>query len=236
MEIFLTAITLGLLGSLHCVGMCGPIALALPVVNNSSFARIKGILLYNSGRIFTYSMLGLVFGLLGKTFVIAGYQRGLSIALGVLILLVVLLPAQQMQSFRLTNFIYRPVAKLKSSLGKLFAQKSYSALFSIGILNGLLPCGLVYTAVAGAIAVAEPVRASLFMGLFGLGTVPAMLVLSVAGQKVSIGLRNNFRKVSMAFVTAMAVLLIMRGMNLGIPYMSPQLDNHDCTKHSCCKK
>ena len=231
MEIILTALTLGMLGSLHCVGMCGPIALALPVVNNNSWSRIRGIITYNAGRVFTYSVLGLMFGLLGKTFIIAGYQQALSITLGVLIL-----PVRYGQNFKFTTIIFKPVAKLKSALGKLFTKKSYSSLFSIGLLNGLLPCGLVYTAVAGAIAVADPIKAVLFMSLFGLGTVPAMLGLSLAGQKISIGVRNNFRKVSMVFVSAMAVLLILRGLNLGIPYVSPELDKHNCTVHSCCAK
>ena len=236
MEIVLTALTLGLLGSLHCVGMCGPIALALPVLSNSRWARLRGIITYNAGRVFTYSTLGVVFGLLGKTFIIAGYQQGLSIALGIIILLILILPTGYNPSSKVTSFIFKPVVKLKSALGKLFAKKSYSSLFSIGVLNGLLPCGLVYTAVAGAIAVAEPFKAAGFMALFGLGTIPAMLGLSLAGQKISMGLRNNFRKVSVVFVCAMAVLLILRGLNLGIPYVSPELDKHNCTLHHCCAK
>ena len=236
MEIIITALTLGLLGSLHCVGMCGPIALALPVVSNSTWSRVRGIFTYNFGRAFTYTILGIVFGLLGKTFIIAGYQQALSISLGVLILLVLLMPLFNSHSSKFTSVIFKPVVKLKSALGKLFAKKSYSSLFSIGVLNGLLPCGLVYTAVAGAIAVADPIKAAGFMALFGLGTIPAMLGLSLAGQKISMGLRNNFRKASMVFVSAMAVLLILRGMNLGIPYVSPQLDKHNCTVHQCCAK
>ena len=236
MEILLTAITLGLLGSLHCVGMCGPIALALPVVKNNSFARVTGIFTHNAGRVFTYSILGLMFGLLGKTFIIAGYQQALSITLGVLILLVVLLPGRYIQNFNFFAGLYKPVSKLKSALGKLFVTKTYGSLFSIGVLNGLLPCGLVYTAIAGAIAVAAPLKSSLFMAFFGLGTVPAMLGLSLAGQRVSIDLRNKFKKVVPVFVTAMAVLLIMRGMNLGIPYISPELDKNNCTVHRCCNK
>ena len=236
MEILLTALLLGMLGSLHCVGMCGPIALALPVVSNDKWGKVKGVLAYNTGRVFTYTVLGLVFGLLGKTFIIAGYQQALSITLGVLILTIVLLPSTISQRFGFTTVLFKPVTKLKSALGKLFTKKTYSSLFSIGLLNGLLPCGLVYTGVAGAIALADPLKASAFMVFFGLGTVPAMLALSLAGQKLSMVVRNNFRKVSMVFVTAMAVLLIMRGLNLGIPYVSPELDKHNCTVHNCCSK
>jgi len=226
---------LGVLGSLHCVGMCGPIALALPVVHNTDSSRFNGIMIYNAGRIFTYSILGLLFGIVGKTFIIAGYQRALSIVLGVLILMVVISSFSSNQP-KFTAVLFKPVTKLKLSLGKLFRRKSYGSLFSIGVLNGLLPCGMVYTAVAGAIAVADPFKAGLFMMIFGLGTVPAMFALSFTGQKISMGLRNGFKKFSLVFVTAMAVLLIMRGMNLGIPYISPELSNHDCTVHHCCKR
>jgi uncharacterized protein len=236
MEIVIAALTLGLLGSLHCIGMCGPIALALPVVSNSRSSRVTGVFIYNIGRVFTYSLLGFAFGLLGKTFIIAGYQQALSIVLGILILVILISPGGYAHNSKFTSIVFKPVVKLKSALGKLFTQKSYGSLFSIGILNGLLPCGLVYTAIAGAIAVAEPMKAGLFMALFGLGTVPAMLSLSLAGQKISMGVRNKFRRVSVVFVSAMAVLLILRGLNLGIPFVSPQLDKSDCTKHSCCLK
>ena len=121
-------------------------------------------------------------------------------------------------------------------MGRLFKQRSYSALFAIGLLNGLLPCGLVYTGIAGAIAVADPVKSSLFMMLFGLGTVPAMFGLILAGQKISLNWRNSFRKAVPVFVSVMAVLLILRGLNLGIPYISPELSKTDCTKHHCCHK
>ncbi|MDB5285031.1 MAG: hypothetical protein JWO06_4106 [Bacteroidota bacterium] len=236
MEMLLTALTLGFLGSLHCVGMCGPIALSLPVVSNNPLSRVMGIVAYNGGRVFTYAILGFAFGLLGKTFIIAGYQQALSIVLGLLILSMIFLPHRYKQKLEFATGLFKPVAKLKTGLSKLFIRKTYSSLFSIGVLNGLLPCGLVYTAVAGAIALADVQKAGLFMALFGLGTVPAMLGLALTGQKISLELRNRFRKVVPVFVGAMAVLLIMRGLNLGIPYVSPELDKSNCTKHHCCAK
>jgi hypothetical protein len=236
MEFLITAITLGFLGSLHCVGMCGPIALALPVVNNTNISRISGIVLYNIGRVITYGFFGLFFGLLGKSFVIAGYQQALSITLGVIILSIILIPNRYLQKIPGVNRFFQPAAKIRNALSGLFKTRSYSALFSIGVLNGLLPCGLVYTAVAGAIAMADPLKGSLFMMVFGLGTLPAMLGLTLAGQKISMGLRNTFKKTVPVFVAFMAVLLILRGLNLGIPYVSPELSKTDCTKHNCCHK
>lgn len=236
MEFLITALTLGFLGSLHCVGMCGPIALALPVVDNTRFSRISGIVLYNIGRASTYAMLGIVFGLLGKSFVIAGYQQALSITLGVIILGIVLIPSRYLQNLPGSGAFFKPVTKIRAELTRLFKTRSYGSLFTIGVLNGLLPCGLVYTAVAGAIAMADPLKGSLFMMFFGFGTMPAMLGLTIAGQKISMGLRNSFKKAVPVFVSLMAVLLILRGLNLGIPYVSPELSKTDCTKHNCCHK
>jgi sulfite exporter TauE/SafE len=236
MNIFLTALALGFLGSFHCVGMCGPIALALPLNHDSWISKITGSLIYNSGRILTYAVLGGLFGLLGQSLVIAGYQQIVSITLGVAILIMVLLPNQVHSRYKLTSFIYSYVGKLKQQLGLLFKKKSNSSLFFIGTLNGMLPCGLVYLGIAGAIASGNSLQGSIFMASFGLGTLPAMLVLSLLGNSLSVNLRNKIKKAVPVFVVAMALLLIVRGMNLGIPYLSPQMSSSAPICHKCCHK
>ncbi len=230
------AITLGFLGSFHCVGMCGPIALALPLNHNSLSSKITGALLYNVGRMFTYALLGSLFGLLGQSVVIAGYQQALSITLGVIILIMVLLPSSAYGRFKITALIYSYIGKLKQKLGSLFKKRSYSSLFFIGTLNGLLPCGLVYLGITGAIATGGSLEGALFMAMFGLGTLPAMFVLGMLGNSISINFRNKINKAIPIFVVAMALLLILRGMNLGIPYISPELSasKPECSK--CCHK
>ncbi|MCK6648552.1 MAG: sulfite exporter TauE/SafE family protein [Bacteroidia bacterium] len=230
------AITLGFLGSFHCVGMCGPIALALPLNHNSLWSKIIGALLYNFGRMFTYALLGSLFGLLGQSVVIAGYQQALSITLGVIILIMVLLPSSTYGRFKITAFIYSYIGKLKQKLGSLFQKRSYSSLFFIGTLNGLLPCGLVYLGIAGAIATGNSLEGALFMAMFGLGTLPAMFILGMLGNSISINIRNRINKAIPVFVVAMALLLILRGMNLGIPYISPEMSvsKPECSK--CCHK
>ena len=225
MNIFLPALTLGFLGSFHCVGMCGPIALALPLNHDSWLSKISGTLIYNFGRILTYALLGGLFGLLGQSLVIAGYQQIVSITLGVAILILVLLPNKTHSRYKLTSFIYAYVGKLKQRLSILFKKKSYSSLFFIGTLNGMLPCGLVYLGIAGAIASGSSVQGSIFMVSFGLGTLPAMLTLSLLGNSISLNFRNKINKAVPVFVVAMALLLIVRGMNLGIPYVSPQMSS-----------
>ncbi len=236
MTIFLTAITLGFLGSFHCVGMCGPIALVLPLNRNSVFSKIAGALLYNIGRVFTYILFGGLFGLIGQSLVIAGYQQVLSITLGVAILVMVLLPTSVVTKFKLTAIIYSYVGKLKQQLGLLFHKNSFSSLFFIGTLNGLLPCGLVYLGIAGAIASGSSLDGSIFMALFGLGTIPAMLTLSLLGNSISLNVRNKIKKAMPVFIVSMALLLILRGMNLGIPYVSPEMSSTKPVCHKCCHK
>jgi len=236
MSIIWAAITLGFLGSFHCVGMCGPIALALPLNQESYFSKISGAVLYNVGRMFTYAILGSLFGLIGKGFVIGGYQQLLSITLGVLILFFLVVQHTSLGTLKSTAFIYSLVAKLKLQLGFLFKKKSYSSLFFIGLLNGLLPCGFVYLAIAGAIATGDGLNGSLFMAMFGLGTLPAMFSLSLLGNTVSINFRNKINKTMPVFIATMALLLILRGMNLGIPYLSPEMSTEKPVCSKCCHK
>lgn len=238
----LAAISLGILGSLHCVGMCGPIALALPVQSRSKVDRFIAILIYNAGRIVTYSALGAVFGLLGQGFALFGLQQVLSITLGVIILIYIVLPTDLFAKFSFTSKLHGAFNKLKQSLSDLFTQRSRSALFSIGLLNGLLPCGLIYMAITGALASGSVVEGMLFMAVFGLGTVPAMFSVAWFSNLISVKFRLTITKAMPYVVSVMAVLLILRGMNLGIPYISPKMTEQttemSChtTKVECCHK
>ena len=229
----IAAFTMGLLGSFHCVGMCGPLALSLPLNNDSFWSKFSGGLLYNAGRIVTYSLFGLVFGIIGKSVALFGFQQWLSIILGVLIIFFVILP-KRVTSFNNNNFVLNYFEKIRSSFGKLFLKKNYSSLFSIGLLNGLLPCGLVYMAAAGAVATGDIVNSIFFMAFFGLGTLPMMWSIAFFGNYVSIGLRQKIRKAYPYMMTLIACLLILRGMGLGIPYVSPKADIKKKVVHNCC--
>jgi sulfite exporter TauE/SafE len=235
MQLFLTAITLGLLGSFHCIGMCGPIALALPVHHYSPFKKYTGIALYNAGRMVTYGFLGLLFGLLGQSFFIGGFQQVVSLAIGILLLLSVILPRLAIFNSGNTAFFYSFVGTVKNSLGKLFNKKGISVLFLIGALNGLLPCGLVYLGIAGAIASGDYLKGTGFMLYFGLGTAPIMFIVPLLGQFVSLRYRNTIRKTIPVIVSLMGIMLIVRGLNLGIPYLSPEFETQSNTV-SCCEK
>jgi sulfite exporter TauE/SafE len=217
-----SALILGLAGSLHCLGMCGPLALALPASPDASLGRrAMGRLLYNLGRAVTYAFMGIFAGVLGHAIRMAGVQQVVSILLGVLLLATVFLKSHHMPSWLLNTF-YRPVQR---GLQRILRRGSLLGLFQTGLLNGLLPCGLVYAALAAASLQAGAVQGAAYMFLFGLGTIPLMFLLSLGG----LGLRNpRFQPVLNRLIPAVtctvAVLLILRGLSLGIPYISPVLE------------
>lgn len=227
MSFALVAISLGLLGSFHCIGMCGPLALALPVHQKSMIGRVLSILVYNSGRVLTYSVFGLLFGLIGKGFFIAGFQQGLSIVIGLAILIAVIFPSGMIFKNKLNSGVFSFFNALKQTLAKLFSNGNGSSLLFIGLLNGLLPCGLVYIAISGAVATGDPFRGMLFMAFFGLGTLPMMLLIPFFGAYMGQAFKTRIRKTIPVFAGLMGVLLIVRGLNLGVPYLSPKIEKSE---------
>lgn len=223
---------MGLLGSFHCVGMCGPLALSLPLSSDSYWAKFSGAFLYNAGRVITYAMFGLVFGAVGKSVALFGYQQWLSVILGVLIIVFIILP-KRVAFMHNNNYVVKALEKLREKLGALFFKKNYSSLFSIGLLNGLLPCGLVYMAAAGAVATGGVTRSVLFMGFFGLGTLPVMWSITFFGNYIGIEARKKIRKAYPYMMMLMACLLILRGMGLGIAYVSPKVDTEKKIMQDC---
>jgi uncharacterized protein len=227
------AFTIGVLGSFHCVGMCGPIALALPVVHRNELSKAIGILLYNLGRVSTYTLLGILFGTLGKGLFLSGLQQSLSIAIGLIILLAMFLPSQAKNWLRGLENSYGRITNFKHYLGVMFRKKTYAALFGAGFFNGLLPCGLVYLAIAGAAGSSGIAEGALFMAFFGLGTVPVMFGVLVLSNNISLTLRSKIRKVVPVFAVVFALLLIARGLNLGIPYISPKITSGQVEGTGC---
>jgi sulfite exporter TauE/SafE len=231
----LTFFFIGLFGSLHCVGMCGPIAIALPIPNSNNLSFVAGRLLYNVGRVFTYSFLGAIFGLLGSRLVISGFQQSISIGLGIAIVVVVLIPPKYKAIITQHSIIQKITLPLKSGISNLFKQGTFSAMFLIGLLNGLLPCGLVYVALAGAIASGNAISGTIVMIIFGLGTIPIMFAATIFGKFINLNIRRKISKAIPVFVLVLGLLFIVRGMGLGIPYLSPKISaqvvsdsNMDC--------
>jgi len=222
-ELAWPGLALGFLGSLHCVGMCGPIALALPGQQGSRLRVVAGRALYNGGRVITYGILGVAAGLIGEVVNFAEVQQVVSIAAGILILIVVLAPTKLAHKIFPADAVGKLWAKIGRRTGGLFRSQSLGALGLIGLLNGFLPCGLVYVALAGAVATGTLAGGSLFMILFGIGTVPIMIATAMLGPLMGIKLRTMLRRAVPVMATVLALLLIMRGLSLGIPYISPDL-------------
>jgi sulfite exporter TauE/SafE len=220
-NLFIAAITLGLVGSFHCAGMCGPIALAIPLDNSSWISRLTGAFIYNLGRAITYSLMGAIFGLISAGFAMAGFQKWVSILMGVIMVISVIFPSLYKNRFDFEKSTFSFIGKLKMKLGKLLNMRSLKALLFIGILNGLLPCGLVYIALAGALANGSALSGSVFMFIFGLGTLPMLLAISVLGNTISNKIRKQMSKAIPVIVVLVGMLFIIRGLGLGIPYLSP---------------
>ena len=223
LPVLLSGFTLGIAGSLHCVGMCGPLSLALPVHHFSKAQKFVSLFLYQTGRVVTYSILGLLFGLAGRRIYIAGYQQWFSIAMGILVLALALLYFVQHKTIQLKflNHFYFFVQKQISRLLK--SANGPPGFFLMGLANGLLPCGMIYMALAATLTFTEVWQSVAFMALFGAGTLPAMMIVGYAGQMIKSDWRNYLRNLVPVFISLMGVLLILRGMNLGIPFISPEL-------------
>lgn len=249
MEIVFAALLLGLGGSFHCVGMCGPIALALPLHGRSVWGKVFGAFIYNFGRSVTYGLMGLLFGLIGEGLQMAGLQKWVSIIMGSIMVLTVVFPSMGHKVN--TRGIFVSMNKLKSSLQRLFSKTSNKSLFVLGFLNGLLPCGLVYMAIAGALATAGLLSSVMFMVLFGLGTIPMMMAVSLAGNLASQKIRHIINKVIPYMIVIVGLLFILRGLGLGIKFISPadeklkihkkemtqpQMQMSPGMKHDCCTK
>ena len=218
---FYTAFIFGLLGSFHCIGMCGPIAFALPLDRSSKSRMFFQTFLYHLGRLITYSLIGLLFGFIGRGLFLSGFQQRLSILMGIIMILSVAIPVKVFSKFNITKPLYKLIGKLKQQLGLYLNKKSNKSIFIIGFLNGFLPCGLVYMALMGAVASSNVFQGSLYMFLFGMGTVPMMTLAVFAGNILKASLRNKIQKLIPVFVIIIGLLFILRGLGLGIPYISP---------------
>ncbi|MEO9802170.1 MAG: sulfite exporter TauE/SafE family protein [Reichenbachiella sp.] len=216
-----TALFLGFVGSLHCVVMCGPIVLAMSGQQTLSKFLVSRVL-YNLGRICTYAAVGLLFGILGELIFLGSYQQAFSIGVG-LFMIVLAFALGSSAKGKLYKPMYQLTQSLKARLSKWLKNTSLQGSFLLGLLNGFLPCGLVYAAVAGALATANLQSGVIYMIVFGLGTFPAMLFMALSGRALNGISFISLNKLSTIFVFTLGCLLIIRGMDLNIPYLSPAI-------------
>jgi sulfite exporter TauE/SafE len=216
-----SAFLLGLISSLHCIGMCGPIAMMLPLERNNPAKKTIQLFIYHFGRITAYGTLGLVFGIMGSGLHLAGLQQEISIISGIIMITIVMVPEKVFARYNFSKPAYRLMSKVKSGLGAQFRQKNNKALFMAGLLNGLLPCGLVYAALFGAIAMQSEIKGVLYMVLYGTGTIPLMSAVVYGAGFISNPLRRKFAAIVPYAAVFVGMLFIVRGLGLGIPYISP---------------
>ncbi len=218
----LLAFTLGLMSSFHCVGMCGPIALALPIHHGSRGRQVAGLLTYNLGRAGTYALLGAGIGALGGAVLWMGYLRYLSMAAGAAMLLYVLWPARLDHVLKTPPFWQKGVGQLKSRMAAQLRSKKFHGWAALGMLNGLLPCGLVYLALISSIATGSAASGAAYMFAFGLGTMPAMMAVGFFKQWFSPALRSQMRRLTPILVAVAGIWLLGRGLLIEFPALSPQ--------------
>ncbi|HCA43321.1 MAG TPA: hypothetical protein DEP28_08725 [Bacteroidetes bacterium] len=231
MEIILIGFLTGLAGSLHCVGMCGPLAIAVPAVKNNLFLSK---FFYNSGRVFTYTLMGLCAGLIGEWIYLDKFQSYFSIISGIILLVGLVLYLNQTRLLQI-KFFKKFLGFLKNEITRFFKIKTYKSVFITGILNGLLPCGMIYIALSGAVITGNSISGMFYMMFFGLGTLPLMMGISVYGVKIKNFMGKKINYISPALITIVAILLLLRGLNLGIPVISPEVKKNINTEILICE-
>jgi uncharacterized protein len=221
-----TALLTGFVGSLHCVGMCGPIALALPMGGKTQGQRFLSRILYSLGRITTYSFIGLMMGFVGNKLFFSGLQQEISVTIGISLLLILTLSHKTLilKPLRLFN------EEIKSLFSYVLKQKSLASMFVLGLINGLLPCGFLYLATTGSVITGSPFGGMVYMALFGLGTAPAMFAVGVLAKFMNLRLRRVFTQITPIYTIILAIFLIIRGLNIGIPYVSPHFSTPNQNK------
>lgn len=232
MEIALivSAIGLGFASGFHCIGMCGPIALSMGLTKKQATNYYLQNLTYQFGRIFTYSLLGAILGIIGEGFEMAGIQRYLTISVGILLIIMAVFSFGGKDFAAKIPFFSKFLFKVKSNLGRLLQKADYRSRFTTGLLNGFLPCGMVYMALTASLASGGIWQGALYMALFGLGTLPFMFAVVLVGNLMNQAFRVKILKAIPVVMIILGGLFIVRGLELGIPYLSPRAEAMTITK------
>lgn len=229
---------LGLVGSLHCVGMCGPIILAISAGRHAMMKMVLQRAFYHLGRALTYAIMGALFGLLGTHIKLSGMQQGTTIVIGALIVIWILLPRKIKTKISQFVIIKKYNEQIKQLLSRVVRSGDSKPFLVIGLVNGFLPCGLVYAGLAAAVTSGSALDGALYMFLFGLGTIPALFAFSFLPQLRQFMPKINTRKLIPALAFVLGIIFILRGLNLGIPFVSPKFEEHNKTEQvsqpDCC--
>ena len=237
-SILASAFLLGIISNLHCLGMCGPIALAIPLNRSSKSAMLFGILQYHLGRVLIYAILGYILGYIGMGIKLFGVLQAISIISGIGIIIYAWRNKLTFFKNPFTSSL-RHTSLLSRSMGKIMRSESPLKLFLLGALNGLLPCGMVYTALITAVVLGTPILSATSMLAFGLGTLPGLVAFSLFAQQLGNPIRSKINRYLPYLITVVGLLITLRGMNLNIPYISPKVSFSEEKKEvvmDCCHK
>lgn len=220
------AFFIGFFGSVHCIGMCGPLAFAVPSLRDKWRFMVADKVVYNLGRVISYTLLGVLFGFVGRQLWMLGLQQGVSLFSGMLIIMAGLSRLYHIRvgNNRLLASFLVPVNKLLN-----YALKHRVGHLIVGMLNGFLPCGFVYLALVGAINTGSPAASGKFMFLFGMGTFPLMLLATVSSGLIGPAVRRRINSVMPYLMVCLGMWFVLRGLNLNIPYLSPQKQTQGIT-------
>ena len=222
LALIISAIGLGFASGFHCIGMCGPIALSMGLTKKQATNYYLQNLTYQFGRIFTYSLLGTLLGIVGQGFEMAGFQQYLTIAVGILLILMAIFSFGGNDFASKIPFLSKLLLQVKMNLGKLLQKADYRSRFTTGVLNGFLPCGMVYMALTASLAAGGIWQGASFMALFGLGTLPFMFAVVLLGNLMTTAFRIKILKFVPFLMIVLGGLFILRGLEIGIPYISPK--------------
>lgn len=240
----LSAIGLGFASGFHCIGMCGPIALSMGLTKQQAVNFHLQNITYNLGRIVTYAGLGALLGLVGKGFQLAGFQQYLTVFAGIMLVVMAVFSFGGKDFASKIPFLSGFLLKVKLNLGKFLQKADLKSRFFTGLLNGFLPCGMVYMALTASLAAGGIWQGALFMALFGFGTFPFMFAVVFLGNMMTTAFRIKILKFIPAMMIVLGSLFILRGLELGIPYLSPPKESmrvihnsselHQQGDHSSC--
>lgn len=213
------AFFMGLFGSVHCAFMCGPLVLALPAAGKSGWMVVMNRVIYQVGRILTYAVLGLILGYIGNSIAVKGWQQAISLITGGFLILMGLF---NLFSRHFPGVIRRQQQIMQPVIRKMgFWLYKPGGSWMAGVLNGLLPCGMVYMALAAALNADTVLGGAWFMIFFGLGTFPMMIGIALLGSVVKGRLHFNMSRWLPVMLLIMGLWFLLRGANLDIPMLSP---------------
>lgn len=222
----LAGLMMSLLGSLHCAAMCGPIFLASASRFSVAKEYLVANLLHHAGKTFSYILLGSLMGVIGKLISIVIMQKWLLIISGSLLILFQILNTKPVFKAFKINLILNRLQQLKLNNS-----------FTLGVINGLIPCGLSYSAAISAIATGNPLYGALFMLSFGIGTIPSLNLIAFSRWLFKFKVNKKLMQWKSVPVFFIGVLFILKGLDLGIPFISPKLHPEKLKAPvDCCSK